>query len=270
MAQKQKEDTRKKILAVDDDPFIRKMFHSMLEQKGYNVFTASNGAEAITRALQIKPDIIFLDLMMPEVNGFQALEILRQMEQTRSIPIIIVTARADSATLLKVIKLGANDFIAKPFSRPMIMRKIKFALMPLTQRSQLAETESDAIRDNLTTFVNSNLFQEMKNGYIFKFDQIFITLIRQLSQRKKMELLQTLAEVEHACQTYELKKPLPTIQELKEALKRNLWPELLPRLEKIYVIFKELQEEEDQKESDKKKEKAREPSGEKVTEKVAK
>ena len=115
MAKTETADDRKKILAVDDDPFIRKMFHSMLEQKGYRVFTASNGAEAISKSLQIKPNVIFLDLMMPEVDGFQALEILRQMEQTRNIPIIIVTARSDSATLLKVIKLGANDFIAKPF-----------------------------------------------------------------------------------------------------------------------------------------------------------
>lgn len=250
-----KEKKKKTILAVDDDPFIRKMFHSMLEPKGFVVFTANNGAEAVTKALQIKPDIIFLDLMMPEVDGFQALELLRGMEQTSRIPIIIVTARADSATLLKVIKLGANDFIAKPFSRPMIMRKIKFALAPHSP-NDLVETESDAINKSPTTFIHSTLFKEMKEGYIYKFDNIFISLIRYLSAREKQKLIHQLQDVAVVCSTYEILKPLPLIQQTIELLKKENWPEVMKHLEKIYAIFKELQLQYDRKHQSQKKSEA--------------
>ncbi len=241
-----KEAKSKIILAVDDDPFIRKMFHSMLEPKGFRVFTANNGAEAVSRALQIKPDIIFLDLMMPEVDGFRALEILRGMEQTSHIPIIIVTARADSATLLRVIKLGANDFIAKPFSRPMIMRKIKFALMPPTT-SDLTETESDAITKTTTTFIQTSLFKEMKSGYIFKFDQIFLTLIRLLSTREKPRFIRMLEEVATACSTYDILAPLPLIESSIKLVKNENWNGVMKQLEKIYAIFKDLQNKQDAK-----------------------
>jgi CheY-like chemotaxis protein len=241
-----KEAKSKVILAVDDDPFIRKMFHSMLEPKGFRVFTANNGAEAVSRALQIKPDIIFLDLMMPEVDGFRALEILRGMEQTSHIPIIIVTARADSATLLRVIKLGANDFIAKPFSRPMIMRKIKFALMPPTP-TELNETESDAINKTTTTFIHTSLFKEMKSGYIFKFDHIFLTLIRLLSAREKHRLIRMLEEVSTACSTYDILDPLPLVQSTIDMVKKENWNGVMKQLEKIYAIFKDLQTKQDAK-----------------------
>ncbi len=242
----------KKVLAVDDDPFIRKMFHSMLESKGFQVFTAINGAEAVSKALQILPDVIFLDVMMPEVDGIKTLEILRKMDQTKTIPIIIVTARADTATLLKVIKNGANDFVAKPFTRSMIMRKAHFALMPSKHSKNSKESESEAINEQRPTFIDNNTFQEMKQNYVFKFDAIFVSMVRLLSNRNKTELIYQLEEIEETCANFEIHTPLPLVKEMQDLLKQNDWDEVMNLMEKLYLLFRGIQENEEQKARDKK------------------
>lgn len=234
--------TAKKILAVDDDPFIRKMFQSMLKSKGFAVYTAVDGAEAITKALQVNPDVIFLDIMMPEVDGFKALEILRTMEKTSEVPIIIVTARADSSTLLNAVKLGANDFIAKPFTRTMVMRKVRFALMSQDEKEDDETNEpNDTIDEDKKTFIQANTFQNMRNDCIGKFDIIFMALIKALSQRNKQNLLSILNKVSESCTTYSIDKPLSSIDELKASLKNEKWDTTMHQLEELYVIFRELQ-----------------------------
>ena len=230
----------KTILAVDDDPFIRKMFTSMLGNIGFNVVTAADGAEAVTIAMQETPDVIFLDVMMPGVDGFKTLEMLRNMDQTRQTPIIMATARADTTTLLKAIKLGANDFIAKPFSRTMVMRKVRFAVMMKSSTDSATASGSSGKDAPRPTFINPNVFNEMKTTYINKFDQIFLTMIRYLSNRNKLELLNIIEDTQRACKTYDIDEPLKIIPSLVENVKNKNWDEVTNSLEKIYTIFETL------------------------------
>ncbi|MEJ2635850.1 MAG: response regulator [Calditrichia bacterium] len=238
----EKQYLEKKVLAIDDDPFIRKMFHSMLEPKGFQVVSACNGAEGVAKALQFKPDVIFLDIMMPEVDGFKTLEMMRKMEQTCYIPIIIVTARADTRSLLTAIKLGANDFIAKPFTRTMIMRKVKYAIKPSILQDG-SEGEAESLSESQETFINIAAYREMKNSYIYKFDNLFVKMIRYFSNHNKIELINLLEDIHNSCKTYEISSALSSLAELKVLVKNQNWDEVMTRMEKVYSIFKNLQEE---------------------------
>jgi len=227
-----------KILVVDDDPFIRKMFTSMLKNKGFQVFTAANGLEALNIAQEINPNLIFLDIMMPVMDGFQALTELRNSPSTKLTPIIMVTAKADSNTLIQAIKLGANDFIAKPFSRSMVMRKIRFALSdPEIHKRKIGNSDTDT----KPTFIHSSVFNQMRKGYIKKFGNIFDKMTRFLAQRNRIELKNLLSETENACEIYEIFEPIPILKDLQKLVHQQKWRNVLSELEKVHKIFKELQ-----------------------------
>jgi two-component system, OmpR family, alkaline phosphatase synthesis response regulator PhoP len=103
------------ILSVDDESEIRELIRLHLERAGFNVVTAGNGEEAIEIVRRELPDVIVLDVMLPDVNGFGLCEILRSCETTASVPIVMLTA-CSSAESHKVARdTGANDYVNKPF-----------------------------------------------------------------------------------------------------------------------------------------------------------
>jgi signal transduction histidine kinase len=106
---------REKILVADDEPDMLRFLKSQLSTH-YQVFEAVDGQQAIEKAAQFLPDVILLDMMMPEKDGLQACRELRQKSTTQSIPIVLLTARADEETKLKALEAGASDFLPKPFS----------------------------------------------------------------------------------------------------------------------------------------------------------
>ncbi|HUF14041.1 MAG TPA: response regulator [Longimicrobiales bacterium] len=111
------------ILLAEDHLDSREAMRALLEAHGYRVVEAANGREAVERALQERPDLVLMDIMMPEMDGFEATRVLRSQEGTRGVPIIAVTAM-DGAQRLSV-QAGANDFIAKPIDTRGLMAKIR-------------------------------------------------------------------------------------------------------------------------------------------------
>ena len=110
---------RRKILAVDDDPDILKAISMMLEAAGYEIVTAGNGVEGIEKAESERPDLILLDVMMPEMDGFAACEKLKSSPETQEIPVVLLTAVADHVTRTKypvdgVIRAEADEYLPKP------------------------------------------------------------------------------------------------------------------------------------------------------------
>lgn len=103
-----------KILIVDDDPMIVRMYQERFTRDGFEVILASNGEEGIEKAEKEKPDIILLDIMMPKMNGYEALKVLKEKKETASIPVIILSSiGADSDLIKKAKELGVTDVIAK-------------------------------------------------------------------------------------------------------------------------------------------------------------
>ena len=101
------------ILVVDDDKALTKLYSSALSARGYRILVAASGEEAMAVAESEHPDLILLDVMMPEIHGLHVLDILRSTDSMNDTKIIILTALSDQATKEKAIELGADDFIVK-------------------------------------------------------------------------------------------------------------------------------------------------------------
>lgn len=106
--------SKKKILVVEDNEDNREIFVYRLQQMGYEILVASNGKEAIETASQAKPDLIFMDLRMPVMDGWEATRALRQTDWGKDLPVIAVTAHAMEEDRKKALNAGCNEFIPKP------------------------------------------------------------------------------------------------------------------------------------------------------------
>ena len=104
-----------RILAVDDEDYIRDLVQINLEKAGYEVLTATNGREACEVALAQQPDLIVMDVMMPEVDGITALQTLKDNPMTSEIPVILLTAKDQNADVFQGWKNGADLYLTKPF-----------------------------------------------------------------------------------------------------------------------------------------------------------
>jgi DNA-binding response OmpR family regulator len=103
------------VLVVDDDPVILKLLEVNFEMEGFQVVRAADGAEGLERAREVRPDIVVLDVMMPRMTGYEVAKALREDDGTAHIPIIFVTARAQSSDVEKGMELGVEDYVTKPF-----------------------------------------------------------------------------------------------------------------------------------------------------------
>lgn len=110
------------IIAVDDEESILKLLSVNLRADGYEVVTASNGEEALKLMDEYEPDLIILDIMLPGLDGFQVLDLIRQRSQ---VPVIMLSARAEEAALRDSLLLGADDYMQKPFSLLELAARIK-------------------------------------------------------------------------------------------------------------------------------------------------
>ncbi|MBI5190458.1 MAG: response regulator [Nitrospirae bacterium] len=106
----------KKILVVDDEMHIVRIVKYKLETAGYHVISALNGTEALKMAREEKPDLIFLDIMMPGLNGYEVCSQLKNSPETRNIIIIMLTAKGQESDKIKGLEVGVDEYITKPFS----------------------------------------------------------------------------------------------------------------------------------------------------------
>lgn len=113
-----------RILVIDDEPVARQQLENLLTDEGFYVMTASGGSEGIATALRSPPDLVLCDLLMPGVDGFGVLARLRAEPATADTPFIFVTASTDSDDSRLGFRLGADEFITKPFSGDALMRLV--------------------------------------------------------------------------------------------------------------------------------------------------
>ena len=129
----------KRVLVVDDEQNIVDILRFNLEREGYEVITAEDGIQGLALARSSDPDLILLDVMMPEMDGFQVCRELRKEDKLT--PIIMLTAREEEADRVKGLELGADDYVSKPFSVRELMARVRTNI-----RRQTAMTEPDAGR----------------------------------------------------------------------------------------------------------------------------
>jgi two-component system, OmpR family, phosphate regulon response regulator PhoB len=104
------------VLVADDEEDIRALVAFRLKRAGYEVITAADGEEALTLATTRLPDLVVLDMMMPKATGLEVTRSLRGQDETKDIPVILLTARAQEADVARGIEAGADDYVKKPFS----------------------------------------------------------------------------------------------------------------------------------------------------------
>lgn len=125
---------RKKILVVDDEDDILHFLELVLREKGYDVTTASGGHEALTKAQIERPNLILLDIMMPQMDGWEVLKLLRVDEGTAEIPVAMLSARTEAKDRVQGLQEGAIDYICKPFSLQELLVKIETIFEQVGQR----------------------------------------------------------------------------------------------------------------------------------------
>lgn len=116
---------KEKILVVDDEEDILELVRHNLARDGYQVICAASGEKAVAKARSDKPDLIVLDLMLPGIDGLQVARNLKDDSGTRSIPIIMLTAKGEEADVVTGLELGADDYITKPFSPRVLLARIR-------------------------------------------------------------------------------------------------------------------------------------------------
>jgi len=170
---------KSKILVVDDEPEAVELVEFNLKGAGYEVATASDGAEALNKARRIQPNLVILDVMMPEIDGMEVCKLMRRDPATSGIPIIMLTAKASEVDRVLGLELGADDYVVKPFSPRELVLRVK----KLLDRGKPAEAAKEKL-------VFGDLVIDMPRHAVFwKGKQIELTatefkLLVTLAQRK--------------------------------------------------------------------------------------
>jgi two-component system chemotaxis response regulator CheY len=117
--------TRYSALIIDDDIWMQRILSKTLQSYGFKtIFLASNGFEGVDHAVENKPDIIILDILMPELSGHLTLKILKHIQRTKNIPVLMVSALSDTENLGLAVKSGTAGFVSKPFTRATVYEKL--------------------------------------------------------------------------------------------------------------------------------------------------
>ena len=186
---------KQKILIVDDEPDILELIEYNLKKEGYQVFTATNGQDAITEARKTNPDLIILDVMMPKMDGIEACRIMRGMPEFKSTFMVFLTARIEEYSEIAGFNVGADDYIPKPIKPRALVSRINAIL----RRNLQSEEESFSNKIEIADLViDRDAFLVFKNG-----EKIVLA-------KKEFELLYLLASKPGKVYT-------------REVILRNIW-----------------------------------------------
>lgn len=151
-----------KILLVDDEPDILEFLSYNINKEGFDVYTASNGKEAIEKAKKINPHLILLDVMMPEMDGIETCELLRQDKKLQNTIIAFLTARGEDYSQIAGFDAGGDDYITKPVKPKVLVSRIKALL------KRLKSADGSENQDSNSIIKQSNLVIDRERYIVFK------------------------------------------------------------------------------------------------------
>jgi GAF domain-containing protein/class 3 adenylate cyclase/two-component SAPR family response regulator len=156
--------TTVQILVVDDNTDLRNYVSQVLQQQGYQVCTARNGAEGLQLAQSLHPQLIVTDLMMPLVSGLEMIQMIRQEESTKGIPIILLTAKADEDTRLEGREQGADAYLSKPFNDRELLAEVRNLISLKANERRVTELNTYLTESVLRRFLPPTLVQKAAQG----------------------------------------------------------------------------------------------------------
>lgn len=150
-----------RILVVEDDKSIREMLTFALETEGFNVGISKNGIDALKKNNEFKPNLVLLDLMLPDINGF---EVCKKLQQERDIPVIMVTAKNDIVDKVLGLEIGADDYITKPFHIKEVIARVNKSLQRIEKAVKLQQKDKNLIEIGKETYIDEDGRMVIKNG----------------------------------------------------------------------------------------------------------
>lgn len=156
--------SQKTILIVDDEHVNIRLIESMLEKKGYFTIKATNGRECLETIGSIKPDLILLDIYMPEMSGIMVCKTLKANEENKDIPVIFVTANTDNEILLEAFKSGCSDYVRKPINEAELLVRVRHVLRIKEYQDEITKLNKKlkelSLTDELTGLRNYRYFKD--------------------------------------------------------------------------------------------------------------
>lgn len=177
-----------KVLIIEDEPFVRSNIQQLLQLADFETVVAQDGNEGVELAKKEIPDLIICDVMMPKMNGYEVLEALREEQSTENIPLIFLTARADRSDFRQGMDLGADDYVAKPFTVDELLNAVNTRLEKRAAVQRHTERQLEELRSNITFSLPHELRTPL-NGIMVSAD-----LLKQLKDNIEAEELEEIAE----------------------------------------------------------------------------
>ncbi|MFA7418347.1 MAG: hybrid sensor histidine kinase/response regulator [Melioribacteraceae bacterium] len=181
-----------KILIIEDEVDIRESLEQVLTIEGYEVIAAENGRVGLEKAKKNLPELIFCDINMPELDGYEVISELRNHKETQTIPFIFLTARADRNDLRKGMNLGADDYLNKPFT----LEELKNSIAARLAKSKIVKEKEKEKIDALRNSISMSMPHELKtplNG-IIGFAEVFVNEINTLEKNELVEMANYILE----------------------------------------------------------------------------
>ena len=183
---------KQKILVVEDEKDIRELIQLHLEKSGFETLAASDGQEAFRKIQRSRPDLILLDLMLPEMDGKELAKLLKAREETKDIPIVMLTAKTEEVDRIIGFELGADDYIPKPFSPRELVLRVKAVLKRTEKRSKPPESKPLQIGE---LEIDENNFEARLKGKRIDFTKTEFSLLLELVKAKgKLKTREALLE----------------------------------------------------------------------------
>jgi len=168
-----------KILIAEDEPHLREVLALQLSTAGYDVIQAPDGQTALTRAVDVLPDLVLLDIMMPQMDGYETCRRLRASFVTRHIPIIMLTAKSEVGDRIAGLEEGANDYVTKPWQTKELLLRIRNALA--WSKQQRSASPLTGLPGNAS--INEELQRRLKSGEPFAMLQIDVDYFKSFNDR---------------------------------------------------------------------------------------
>ena len=154
----------KKILIVDDEQDIVESLKFVLEAADFTCYCAYNGEDGLRLAKEIIPDLIILDVMMPNMNGWETLKAIRRNEHTKHLPVIMLTAVNEEQKMVTGLKIGADDYIVKPFVLPNLLARMEAVLRRSIRQKEIQPDTSVQVPLDLLTSKEKEVLQMVAKG----------------------------------------------------------------------------------------------------------
>ena len=170
----------KHILVVEDEPDTAELLEFHLENAGYKVTITEDGYQALKKIHKLKPDLLILDLMIPEIDGFEVCRLIRKDPATESLPVMMCTAKSDETSKIQGLDFGADDYVTKPFSPREVVLRVKNLLK---RRESVNRTDIERLSIGKIT-IDKNSHEVSVEGELLALTAIEFKLLVLLTERK--------------------------------------------------------------------------------------